>query len=467
MRMKNIWIAVLAVLGAGMTGAAADNHIVGSWQGRLKVTPQVELKLVFHLETDAAGRASVTLDSPDQGVYGIVGEVDCLSADSIRVSVRRIGLSYAGHREGDEWVGRCTQGAMDEELILYAGKAEAGRPQTPRPPFPYGTEEVTFNNLRDQVVLAGTLTLPEGCTAETPAVVMVTGSGLQNRDEEIFGHKPFAVIADYLARNGIASLRYDDRGFGESTGDGTNATTEDFAQDAKAGVEYMRRIGNFKHVGVLGHSEGATVAFMLGAKNDPVLCAGPDFIIALGAQAVRGDSILIDQSTTALEQGNMPERVVSDYAEALRKVYALKMEKGDGEAFDRVEAICAGWETTPVHAALKENLKKIAGEPNPWIGYFIGFSPAGSIAATDCPAFVLYGEKDIQIRPDLNMPPMRRLAPDATIKLYPGLNHLFQQAQTGAVLEYGTIEETISPEVLRDIQNFITSLYDVRLRSGS
>lgn len=461
MRMKNIWIVVLAVLGAGVTGAAADNHIVGSWHGRLKVTPQVELRLVFHLETDADGRASVTLDSPDQGAYGIVGEVDCLSLDSIRVSVRRIGLSYAGRREEDKWIGRCTQGAMNEELILYAGD----RPQTPQPPFPYSTKEISFGNLRDQVVLAGTLTLPDGCTAETPAVVMVTGSGLQNRDEEIFGHKPFAVIADYLARNGIASLRYDDRGFGESTGDGKNATTEDFAQDAKAAVEYMRRIGNFEHVGVLGHSEGATVAFMLGAKNEPVLYAGPDFIIAMGAQAVRGDSILIDQSTSALERGNMPEQVVFDYAEALRKVYALKMEKG--EAFDRVEAICAGWETTPVHVALKENLKKIAGEPNTWMGYFIGFSPAGSIAATDCPAFVLYGEKDIQIRPDLNMPPMRRLAPNATIKLYPGLNHLFQQAQTGAVQEYDTIEETISPEVLRDIQNFITSLYGIRLRSGS
>lgn len=463
MRMKSILVAALAAIGAGVTGAAADNPIVGSWHGRLKVTPQVELKLVFHLGTDDDGEASFTLDSPDQGAYGIVGEVDCLSSDSIHVSVRRIGLAYAGHREEDRWIGRCTQGAMNAELILYAEH----RPQTPRPPFPYDTKEVTFDNLRDQVVLAGTLTLPEDCTAATPVVVMVTGSGLQNRDEEIFGHKPFAVMADYLARNGIASLRYDDRGFGKSTGDGRTATTEDFARDAKAGVEYMRRIGKFKHVGVLGHSEGATVAFMLGAKNEPVLYAEPDFVIAMGAQSVRGDSILVDQSETVLEQENMPEQLVSDYAEALRKVYVLKMTKGDGAAADGVEGICAEWETTPVRAALKENLKKIAGEPNPWIGYFIGFSPAERIAATGCPAFVLYGEKDFQIRPELNMPPMRRLAPHAAIKLYPGLNHLFQQAQTGAVQEYETIEETISPEVLRDVRNFIASLYNAGFQSGS
>ena len=285
---------------------------------------------------------------------------------------------------------------------------------------------------------------------------MVTGSGLQNRDEEIFGHKPFAVIADYLARNGIASLRYDDRGYGDSSGDGKNATTEDFANDAKAALEYMRIEEKFNNIGVLGHSEGATVAFLLGAKNGSELFSNPSFIIAIGAQAVRGDTVLVDQSATILRQGNMPTDLVTDYVEALHKIYEMRIMKGNSIASDCIEAICSKWGNIPVHASLKANLEKIASDSNPWLNFYIGFSPAESIANTDCPIFVLYGEKDIQVRPELNMPQMQRLAPKATVKLYPGLNHLFQHAQSGAVKEYGTIEETIAPEVLKDIADYIT-----------
>ena len=157
-----------------------------------------------------------------------------------------------------------------------------------------------------------------------------------------------------------------------------------------------------------------------------------------------------------LEQGNMPANIVSDYVEALHKMYELKITKGDSVAVGNIEAICANWENTPVHTSLKSNLTKIASDTNRWLNFYISFSPTESIANTDCPVFVLYGEKDIQVRPELNMPQMQRLAPKAIVKLYPGLNHLFQYAQTGAVQEYGTIEETISPEVLQDIVDFIS-----------
>lgn len=454
--MNRIIVAAFIAACCMVKAMAHDKNISGAWRGTLKITPQVELKIVFNFKIGEDGKPSVTLDSLDQGAYGIAGEVNFISSDSVNVAVRRIGLAFAGRKHDGKLIGKCSQGAMSTNLELSPGTVELKRPQTPKPPYPYITKEVKFNNLSDNVTLAGTLTLPKSFTEATPVVVMVTGSGLQNRDEEIFGHKPFAVIADYLARNGIASLRYDDRGYGDSSGDGKIATTKDFAKDAKAALEYMRAEEKFNNIGVLGHSEGATIAFMLGAKNDSELFVNPSFIIAIGAQAVRGDTVLIDQNATILRQGDTPTDLVTDYVKALHKMYELKIMKGNSVASDSIEAICSDWGNTPVHASLKANLKKIASDSNPWLNFYIGFSPAESIAKTDCPIFVLYGEKDIQVRPELNIPQMQRIAPEVTVKLYLGLNHLFQHAQTGAVQEYGTIEETIASEVLQDIVNFIS-----------
>ncbi|MCM1311915.1 MAG: alpha/beta hydrolase [Bacteroides sp.] len=442
-----------------------NDNISGTWNGSLKITPQVELKIVFNFKSEDDGKQSVTLDSPNQGVYGITGEVNILSNDSVNVTIKSIGLSFAGRKQEGKLIGIYSQGAMKTALELYPGTVELKRPQTPRSPFPYTTKEIKLNNSSDNITLSGTLTLPKDYTTSTPSVVMVTGSGLQNRDEELYRHKPFAVIADYLARNSIASLRYDDRGYGESTGDGTIATTEDFARDARTALEYMRIVENFNNVGLLGHSEGATIAFMLGAEHntnvhDSIYITDsfkPDFIVAIGAQAVRGDTILTDQSAILLKQQNMSEDMISDYVEALYKMYDLKITKGNNTATDSIDAICKKWNNTHAHTSLKTNLKSISSDTNPWLNFYIRFSPAKSISATHCPVFVLYGEKDIQVRPELNMPQMKNLAPKAQIKLYPELNHLFQHAQTGAIQEYGIIEETISPEVLQDIADFILS----------
>ena len=456
-----VFIAIFSVI-----SVMASKNISGAWSGTLRITPQLSLKLVFNFKTEEDGIQLVTLDSPDQGAYGIAGDVNFISADSVNISFRQIGLSFAGRQQNGIITGICSQGAMKANIELSPGTVELKRPQTPLPPYPYTTKEININNPSDDVILSGTLTLPKDYNTATPVVVMITGSGLQNRDEEIFGHKPFAVIADYLARNGIASFRYDDRGHGKSTGDGTTATTEDFVRDARCVLEYVRMVENFNNVGLLGHSEGATAAFMLGAepeiKTHDNLCVidpgKPDFIVAIGAQAVRGDTILIDQSATLLKQGNMPDNIVSDYVEALHNIYDLKITQDDEIAIDSIDAICKNWSNTPIHTALMSNLKKIASDTNPWLNFYIGFSPAESILTTRCPVFVLYGERDIQVKPKLNMPQMQRLAPKAQIKLYPELNHLFQHSQTGAVQEYGTIEETISPEVLQDIADFIISI---------
>lgn len=455
------------------TGTAAGEEISGSWHGAIKITPQTELRLVLNLLSGEDGTVGVTLDSPDQGVYGIPGEVGFVSNDSVSVSVPRIGVGYRARKEDGKLVGEFSQGSLKCALIMSPGKEALSRPQTPVPPFPYQEKEVKVENRADSVMLSGTLVLPEGWGRDTPVVVMVTGSGLQNRDEELFGHKPFAVIADWLARKGIASLRYDDRGCGKSSGNGAVATTADFVYDAAAVVGYLRDNKGFRNVGVLGHSEGAAIAFVLADCGDGINKVGdtavgdrcavakrPDFIVALGLPVLRGDSILADQSEVQLRMGNMPDEVVGAYKDVLLKMYDGMIAEGWEKGAGRIDLLCAEWPATPVYASLKANLKKIAATGNPWLEYFIGFSPAANISRTKCPAFVLYGEKDIQVRPSLHMPGFKSLRPDAVVKCYPDLNHLFQHAASGTVQEYGKIEETISPEVLEDISSYIQSLHE-------
>lgn len=441
--------AILLAITADIKAQTPD----GQWSGDLVLGQGKNLPLVLNIGTGSDGKPCCTLDSPMQGAEGIKTEVNVLTADSINITVPDIAATYAGRVTKNVITGRFTQMGMPFKLDLKRGGVMMNRPQTPQPPLGYTTQEVSFENKAAGAVLSGTLTWPEGYDGKkpVPVVIMVSGSGLQNRDEEVFGHKPFAVIADWLARNGVASLRYDDRGYGKSTGDGATATTEDFARDAHSAVKFMRETARFNRVGVLGHSEGATVAFMLGADS------AADFIIAMGAQGVRGDSILIDQSETMLRDGGVPDEFIADYTEALRRLYEVKIAGGDMAAFASVDALCADWATDHIHNSLKENLRKIASEPNAWLRHFIGFSPAADIAATSCPVLVLYGEKDTQVRPGLNMPAVKRSAPAADVRLYPGLNHLMQHATTGSIAEYNTIEETISPEVLTDITAFVTA----------
>ncbi len=460
---KKVSVLLLAAFFA--TADMYSDNISGSWHGTLQVTPQVSLKIGLNIETSSDGDATVSLDSPDQGAYGIAGEIRHISQDSIDVAIPGINAGFAGRKVDENIRGKFRQGSMSLNLVLSPGKWQVNRPQTPVPPFPYTTEEIKFKNGKDSTILAGTLTLPPDANTNTPIAVMVTGSGLQNRDEELFGHKPFAVIADYLARNGIGTLRYDDRGFGESTGDAKDATLADFAGDAKSAVAFLRDM-SFNHIGIIGHSEGARIAFMLAGKQMPetgpdevIFYPGrPDFIVALGAPSVRGDSILADQSAAQLRQSGMPESIIADYSDALIKMYGHFGEMNKEELKALVDAICSQWPNNPIYASLKANLKQIIDNSGPYLEYFVKHSPAQSIASTKCPALAIYGGRDIQVSPALNLDRMKELAPSAKVNLYPDLNHLFQHAATGAVQEYAAIEETISPEVLADIAAFINSL---------
>ena len=392
-------------------GVSAQHAMDGVWTGKLNVGPQT-LTLVLHVVHEASGNAVCSLDSPDQGAMNIPVKSDYCSADSISVSLEQLGLSYQGRLKGDEIVGTFTQG-LAFLLTLKRGEEKLKRPQNPVEPFPYKTEEVTFINATDKATLVGTLSYPTDYKKEkTPVVLMVTGSGQENRDEEIFGHKPFLVIADYLARHGVASLRYDDRGFGKSTGgDVKHATTADFARDAASGIEFLRTLKCFSKVGVLGHSEGGSIAFMLGAKGKV------DFVISMAGIGVRGDTALTAQANRLLELSGQPMRLST-----------LQYR---------------------VNAYMKKS---------PWLNFFMDYDPSGDISKTLCPVMPINGERDVQVISSLNLIGIKAHLtenPKNFVKEYPALNHLFQHCTTGNVSEYRMIEETISPEVLEDIVRFI------------
>ena len=386
----------------------------GSWSGKLKVGA-MSLTLVLHLE-QADGYVKASLDSPDQGAKGISAYKEYLSDDSVAVKVESIGATYRAKLKDGKLDGTFSQMGMKIPLVLTKGVPEVKRPQEPKQPYPYDTEEVTFKNEADGATLSGTLTWPVGYDKnlkKKPVVLLfVSGSGQQNRDEELMNHKPFLVIADYLARNGIATLRYDDRATGKSVGgDVKNATSEDFARDAAAGIEFLRSKKTFSKVGILGHSEGGTIAFMLGGQQKV------DFIVSLAGPTVKGDTLLAAQSNRILSLSGMPANMtVEKYRQTATSV-------------------------------------KI-----PWLDWFNDYDPSDNIRKTRCPVFALNGDRDCQVISSLCLPALKVLLPSSKkhlIKEYPELNHLFQHCTTGLPDEYGQIEETISLEVLSDIAGWI------------
>lgn len=393
-------IVFLSSMIAVMAVNVMAQNISGSWRGVLEVE-DTQLPLVYNITPDG----QCTIDSPSEKVRNIPGEIVYLSPDSMYVTTT-IGFDYAGRLEDGVIHGTFTQNGMTLPMDLELMR----RPQNPQPPFPYHTELVKFTNANAGATLAGTLSVPDGAKC---VLLMVTGSGLEDRDEEIYGHRPFAIIADRLARHGIATLRYDDRNYGESVGgDVMGATTSDFADDAAAGLEWLRRSGRFSKVGILGHSEGGEIAFMLGAQGLV------DFIVSLAGPGVQGDSILLEQCRILT-----PELAQNITIEVLHKDPRIQQ--------------------------------------NPWYKFFMEYNPQSDIAATRCPVMAVNGEKDCQVPAAMNLGAIRRYLPaneHHLIKSYPDLNHLFQHCETGLPDEYDAIEETISEEVINDIIAWIHTL---------
>ena len=424
---------ILALMSVAVVTLKAQT---GAWTGKLKVSG-VELALIFNI-----GEESATLDVPDQGAKDIPVEVSRDAVGGITLNVPAINASFKGLWAGKVIAGTFTQHGMSFPMTLTPGAPVVRRPQTPVGPFPYATEEVSFTN--GDAVLKGTLTLPENCDRKTPVLIMVTGSGLQNRDEEMFSHKPFAVIADAFARAGIATLRYDDRGFGESTGDVVLCTTEDLKNDALAGVRLLRE--RFDKVGVLGHSEGGSIALMLAADNQV------DFAISLAGMIVSGAETLLAQNRRALESANLPESEVEAFARLLSDTFTAIRTRAPLPSADNYD----------ITDALRKNYAAaLPSFRTPYMEFFLGLDLSASLSGITCPVMALNGTKDTQVQCDRNIAALEAGLPSnsrSVIRAEDGLNHLFQHCVTGEVSEYKSIEETFSPEVLSEMIAWIKTL---------
>lgn len=449
--LSTIFISILAINVFAQSPA-------GSWEGTLEVGAN-KLRLVFHFDKDANGNTVCSMDSPDQGARGIPADANISNNGEITVSIPALGVTYEATMKNGVITGVFKQSGYGFDLTLHPGESELRRPQNPQPPYPYTTEEVTFTNPDGNAVLHGTLTLPEGFKAggATPVVLMVTGSGQQNRDEEVFGHKPFMVIADYLARNGIASLRYDDRGVGKSTGDAADATTLDNMKDALAGLEFLRKDGRFGKTGILGHSEGGTIAFMIGGRHREAV----DFIVSMAGSAVRGDMLLVEQNRQTLSASGVPQAMCDDYCRLLAAAFAYRIKNGTPEkAATTVDSLASATKAV-LPAEAKQNVAKVLETSAPWLDFFMAYDPHEDITRIECPVMALNGSRDTQVSAAMNLGALRKALPanaKTTIREYDGLNHLFQHCTTGSVNEYSRIEETFSPEVMHDIAVWINGL---------
>jgi uncharacterized protein len=441
--------ALAAILLVPALAPAQD--ITGEWQGTLK-TGVLDLRLAVHISKVADGRLSGTMDSLDQGAMGIPITSISFQGSRLVFQVASVRGSYEGTLEGATIKGAWTQaGSLPLALHRATGADEHRRPQNPVKPYPYREEDVSYSNAPAQIRLAATLTIPQG-KGPFPAVLLITGSGPQDRDETIMGHKPFLVLADCLTRKGIAVLRADDRGVGRSGGTFDGATTADFAADAESGVAWLKTRPEIdpRKIGLIGHSEGGIIAPMVAARNPSVA-----FIVLLAGSGVPGDQLLAAQVMALAEAGGASHAVAEKNGQMEREVLALVKQEKDNAALEKLlREKLAG---TMPEAALQAQLKSIAA---PWFRYFIEYDPAPALRKVRCPVLALGGSKDVQVPAAQNLPAIRQALEaggnkDFEVVEMPGLNHLFQTAKSGSPSEYGQIEETMSPAALERIAVWI------------
>ncbi len=450
------------------TQKSAGEGLTGAWQGSLKV-PGGSLRVVFNFTAKEGGGYAVTLDSPDQGAKGIPCDSVVVVETSVHIAAPAIGGTFNGKREAraDSIAGVWKQGGMEFPLVLKYAGVEVAAPkhtQEPKRPYPYSEEEVRYANPDASDTLSATLTLPSG-DGPFPAVLLITGSGPQDRDETVFGHHPFLVLADHLTRHGIAVLRADDRGVGKSTGSFAGATSRDFAGDARAGIAFLKTRREIRHdwIGLIGHSEGGIIAPMVAADSKDVA-----FIVMMAGTGVPGDEVILKQAELIARGMGASEEMVSKAHELNRKVYALVESGRDSlSVVSEVRALLRQGMSAPdsasktdekaVNAAVDGQVRQVM---SPWFRFFLTYDPRPALKRVHCPVLALNGEKDLQVPPDQNLPAIESALraggnTNVTIRKLPGLNHLFQTAVKGTPDEYATIEETISPMVLKTITDWI------------
>lgn len=435
---------------------AKPSDIDGIWLGTLDVGV-AKLRVVFHIINTEDGLVA-TMDSPDQNLRDAPMTSCTRDGANLRIEARNFNGVFAGKIAADlqSIDGTFTQmGGASHPLPLRRVKDQAElevrRPQIPNKPYPYREEEVSYDNQVQNVRLAATFTIPQG-TGTFPAVLLITGSGPQDRDESLMGHKPFLILSDYLTRHGIAVLRADDRGTGKSTGVFAGATTSDFATDAEAGVAYLktRPEVNSHKIGLIGHSEGGMIAPMIAARNRDVA-----FIVMMAGTGVPGDQVLVAQGEAIeLAMGKSPTDAATDAAHEKQTIKLVETEKDQAALEKELKETMAG--RVP-EALMGAQIKEIT---SPWFRYFLTYDPATALRKVTCPLLAINGSLDKQVLPDQNLPAIRKALEQAGNKHFeidelPGLNHLFQTAKTGAPSEYAQIEETMSAVALEKISTWI------------
>ncbi len=437
--------------------------ITGSWNGLLKL-PGKQLRVVFHVDKKGAVY-SATMDSPDQDVNGVPMTKATFKKSVFTVEMAAARIEYIGTLKNDTLFGTFNQAGQSFPLNMTKAelpKVETKRPQEPSKLSPYYSENITFVNSKANITLAGTLTLPSKF-GKFPVVVLISGSGPQNRDEELMGHKPFLILSDYLTRNGIGVLRFDDRGCYESKGDFAKATTFDFATDVEAAIKYLktRKEVDKKHIGLIGHSEGGIIASIVASKDKYV-----DFIVLLAGTGIPGSELLILQQEAIGKASGMTEEQLEKTKTINSGIFKIMTEKTDSTtiASELTEYLNKAIKENP---DMQENLKPediikqvIAQTTSPWMLNFIRYNPATALEKVKCPVLALNGSKDLQVPAKVNLPAIETSVKKGgnkkiTTKELPGLNHLFQECNTGLPKEYAEIKQTMSPTALEEITSWI------------
>ena len=447
----------------------AKNDPVGIWQGLLNAGKQ--LRVVFII-SEGNGKLSATMESPDQGVKDIPCSDVSVKGDSLHIELASLKSGYSGRFEADGSVaGVLNQGGMKFNLILKKVDKVEGpeRPQTPVPPFAYKSEDVIYHNKDKSIQYGATITIPNG-KGPFPAIIMSTGSGSQNRDEELMGHKPFAVIADYLTKKGYIVLRVDDQGVGKTTGNPETATTADYAKDVMVGLEYLktRKEADKKKLGIMGHSEGGLIAEMVAAENKDV-----HFIVILAGPGINIIQLMEEQNAAVLRNARLSQEAIEAYLPLYGEIATIVANvSSHKEAEEQIAAAIHTWKakTHPnivlafgmnTDEGVSEMVKEFTGLYDaPWWRFFIAQEPKQYLEKLNCKVLALNGEKDIQVISESNLAGIRAAlakskSPKYDVQEMKGLNHLFQKCNSCTIQEYGTLTETFSPEALAVIGDWL------------
>jgi len=451
--MRAAAFLVMSLLAASVVSAQPPAvPVAGSWEGTLDAMG-TRLRIGVDITRQPDGTLTGTMNSPDQGAYGLPLTDISFTDRVLKFMLKVASGTFEGtlNDAGSEIAGTWQQvGALPLTLKKVDKLSRPNRPQEPKPPFPYRSEDVAIVNAPGRVTLAGTLTRPEGA-GPFPAAVLISGSGPQNRDEELLGHKPFLVLADHLTRRGIAVLRYDDRGIGKSTGDFGAATSEDFAGDALAAWEALRARADIdpRRIGLFGHSEGALIAPMVAARTP-----GIAFVVMLAGPGVTGEQIMLKQAALIMKASGASDAAIAANTGLQKQVFTiLREETTTSRIVERLSAI-----TVPGPKEASDRLVKQSSSP--WMRYFALYDPAPALEKVTCPVLALAGELDLQVPVDQNLPVIEAALKkggnkDYSVVRLPGLNHLFQACKTGTPAEYAQIEETMAPVALDTIATWI------------